>query len=156
VTAARRVFLDSSVLVYAHSATEPARRERARALADLPGAVVSSQVLGEIASVLFRKFSLGDPDVRDRIIELARRCEVIPVTASIVLDAFRVKERYRLSYFDSQIVAAALVARASTLYSEDLHHGLLVDEVLRIVNPFRGGVEQPASRYRVRRRNRAT
>jgi len=139
------------VLVYAHSATDRARRERARALADLPGAIVSTQVLGEFANVLLRKFSLDDVEVRARVTELARRCDVVPVTAAIVLDAFRVRERYRLGFFDSQVVAAALAARASTLYSEDLHHGLLIDEVLRVVNPFRNGVEQPAARYRVRR-----
>lgn len=154
MTASRRVFLDSNVLVYAHSATDPARRERARALADLPGAVVSSQVLGELANVLLRKFLLPDLEVRTRIVELAKRCDVIPVTAAIVLDAFRVKERHRLGYFDSQIVAAALAARASTLYSEDLHHGLLVDGGLRIQDPFRSVIEQAAGRYRVRGRTR--
>ena len=132
------------------------RRERARALAVLPDVIISTQVLGEIANVLLRKFSLGDVEVRARVTELARRCEVLPVTAAIVLDAFGVRERYRLGFYDSQIVAAALAARASTLYSEDLHHGLPIDDVLRVVNPFRGGVGQPAARYRVRRRGRVS
>ena len=147
---ALRVFLDSNVLVYAHSATDHARRERARALADLPGAVVSTQALGEISNVLLRKFLMDGVEVHARVAELARRCDVIPVTTAIVLDAFHVRERYRLGLFDSQIVAAALAARAGTLYSGDLHHGLLIDDALRVVNPFRNRVEQPAARDRVR------
>lgn len=152
MTATRRVFLDSNILVYAHSATDPVRRERARALADLPGAVVSTQVLGELANVLLRKFLLQGADVSSRVVEVARRCEVVPVTAGIVLDAFRVLERYRLGFFDAQVVAAALAARAETLYSEDLHHGLLIDGALRVIDPFRTGAEQAAGRYRVRRK----
>jgi predicted nucleic acid-binding protein len=76
------------------------------------------------------------------------------VTTAIVLDAFRVRERYRLGFFDSQIVAAAIAARASVLYSEDLHHGLLVDGSLRLADPFRGGIEQRLGPYRVRRHRR--
>lgn len=146
-----RVFLDSNVLVYAHSASDAWRRVRARALADHPGAVVSAQVLGELANVLLRKFALADAETRSRVAEVAARCEVVPVTAALVLEAFRVRERYRLSFFDSQIVAAALAAGAQTLYSEDLHDGLLVDGRLRVVSPFRQVAEQPRARYRVGR-----
>lgn len=147
-----RVFLDSNVLVYAHSISDPARRERARALADLPGAVVSAQVLSELANVLLRKFALPDADVRERVAELAARCDVAPVTAAVVLDAFRIRERYRLGFFDSQIVAAALAAGAETLYSEDLHDGLLVDGRLRVVSPFRQRAAQARGRYRTMKR----
>ena len=35
------------------------------------------------------------------------------------------------------IVAAALLAGADILYSEDMHDGLLVEDRLRIRNPFR-------------------
>ena len=147
-----RVFLDSNVLVYAHSASDAVRRERARAIADLPGAVVSAQVLGELANVLLRKFALPDADVRERVAELAARCDVVPVTAAVVLDAFRIRERYRLGFFDSQIIAAASAAGAEKLYSEDLHDGLVVDGRLRIVSPFRPRVEQPRGRYRAVRR----
>ena len=34
------------------------------------------------------------------------------------------------------IVAAALIAGCTTLWSEDMHDGLLVEGQLRIVNPF--------------------
>lgn len=147
-----RVFLDSNVLVYAYSVSDPVRRERARAIADLPGAMISAQVLSELANVLLRKFSLPDADVRERVVELAARCDVVPVTAAVVLDAFRIRERYRLAFFDSQIVAAALAAGAETLYSEDLHDGLVVDGRLRVVSPFRQRAEQARGRYRTTRR----
>jgi predicted nucleic acid-binding protein len=147
-----RVFLDSNVLVYAHSASDPVRRERARAVADLPGAVVSAQVLSELGNVLLRKFALPGAEVREKITEIAARCEVVPVTAAVVLDAFRIRERYRLGFFDSQIVAAALAAGAETLYTEDLHDGLMVDGRLHVVSPFRHRAEQARGRYRPSKR----
>jgi len=147
-----RVFLDSNVLVYAYSFTDLPRRERARALADLPGAVISTQVLSEFANVLVRKFAMADDEARNRVAEVAARCHVIAITPAVVLDAFRVRARYRLGFYDSQIIAAALAATASVLYSEDLHDGLLVDGKLRIVSPFRPRAEQRHKGYRLRLR----
>jgi len=45
-------------------------------------------------------------------------------------------ERYGLSVWDSMIVAAALAADCDTLFSEDMHDGLMVDGSLTITNPF--------------------
>ncbi|MDO8595344.1 MAG: hypothetical protein Q7R45_01855 [Sulfuricaulis sp.] len=41
----------------------------------------------------------------------------------------------RLSFWDALIVQAAIEGHASTLYSEDMQHGLTVDG-LKVVNPF--------------------
>ena len=45
-------------------------------------------------------------------------------------------EKYQLSVYDAMIVSAALIARCTTLWTEDMHDGLLVEDRLRIVNPF--------------------
>jgi predicted nucleic acid-binding protein len=34
------------------------------------------------------------------------------------------------------LVAAALIAGAKTLYSKDLQHGQVIDDQLRVINPF--------------------
>ena len=46
-----------------------------------------------------------------------------------------IQARYRFSFYDSLIVAAALEAGCKTLYSEDLQHGQQI-EGLTIDNPF--------------------
>ncbi|MBB6250115.1 hypothetical protein [Nitrospirillum iridis] len=43
----------------------------------------------------------------------------------------------QLSLYDAMIVSAALQAGCDTLWSEDMQHGLLIVDRLRIVNPFR-------------------
>ena len=50
--------------------------------------------------------------------------------------ALSTQNRYRLSYWDSAIVAAARLQRCGVLYSEDMQHGMVIDGVT-ITNPFR-------------------
>ena len=47
----------------------------------------------------------------------------------------RVSERYKLSYWDGAIVAAAEALGAPVLYTEDLNHGQVYGTVTAI-NPF--------------------
>jgi predicted nucleic acid-binding protein len=51
--------------------------------------------------------------------------------------ALRLAERYGFAIYDAMIVASALHARCDTPWSEDMQHGMTLDEGLRIVNPFR-------------------
>jgi len=141
-------FLDTNVLVYSFSAQDTAKRDTARALAESDGAWVSTQVLSELGNVLTRRFRVPTAEARERIASIAAGCEVMVVSPSIVLDAFRVMERWGYGFFDSQIVATALACGASILYSEDLHHGQTVDDRLSIRSPFRFRTEQRAKSYR--------
>ena len=45
------------------------------------------------------------------------------------------QSRYKLSYYDALIVAAALESGCKRLLSEDLQHGLKVEKLV-ITNPF--------------------
>lgn len=47
------------------------------------------------------------------------------------------RDEHRFSFWDSMVVSAALFSDAETLYSEDMHDGLIVEGNLRIVNPFK-------------------
>jgi predicted nucleic acid-binding protein len=49
--------------------------------------------------------------------------------------ALDLQTRYRYAFYDSLIVAAALTAGCSRLYTEDMQHGQQI-EGLRIENPF--------------------
>lgn len=148
------MFLDSNVLIYAYSDSDPSKRVRARELADQPGAVISTQVLSELANVMLRKFGLSVPDTRNRATEVAARCEIVVVTPSIVLDALRIHERYGFRFFDSQIIASALAGGASVLFTEDLQDGQTIDARLSIRSPFSSRAEQSRASYRAVRKRR--
>jgi predicted nucleic acid-binding protein len=51
--------------------------------------------------------------------------------------------RYGFSHYDSLILAAALSAGCTTLYTEDMQHGQVIDERLTLIDPFLPVVETP-------------
>lgn len=131
---ANRAFLDSNVLLYA-LAEDDVRRQVAEALlAQRP--VVSAQVLAETSAVLRRKFGRDPSAIAKMLNSVLARVHCEPVTAQTVLSALHWGERLGYSHYDSQIIAAALAADCSVLYSEDMQHGHLIDGRLTIVNPF--------------------
>lgn len=60
----------------------------------------------------------------------------IAVSEALYHRALDVRGRWRFGFYDSLVVAAALMAGCRTLLSEDLQHGQKLDR-LTIVNPFR-------------------
>lgn len=40
------------------------------------------------------------------------------------------------SFYDALMLAVALSGGARTIYSEDMQHGMTIDEALRVVDPF--------------------
>jgi predicted nucleic acid-binding protein len=62
---------------------------------------------------------------------------VHPLSLEVHETALNVAERYRFSIYDALIAASALHAGCDTLWSEDLQHGMTLEQSLRIVNPFR-------------------
>lgn len=58
-------------------------------------------------------------------------------THTIQEAALGLAERHTLWIYEAMIVPAALDADCDTLWSEDMHHGLVVDDRLSIADPFR-------------------
>ncbi len=62
---------------------------------------------------------------------------VHPLTLEVHETGLALAERYRLSIYGATIAASALHAGCSTLWSEDMQHGMVLDGGLQIINPFR-------------------
>ncbi len=133
MSVARR-FFDTNVLLYLFSA-DTAKADRVeQALA--AGGTISVQVLNEFTSVALRKLGMKVSQVREALEPIIEICEVMPLTTQIHQRGLQVAERYRLSFYDALIVAAALESGSTTLYSEDLQDGQVIDRVLAVKNPF--------------------
>jgi predicted nucleic acid-binding protein len=117
---AGEAFFDTNILLYLLSA-DTEKADRAEELL-AQGGRISVQVLNEFASVATRKLGFSWAEVGDAIETHDR--------------ALMIAHRYRFNFYDALIVAAALLANCSTLYSEDWQPGLKVDGTLTIVNPF--------------------
>jgi predicted nucleic acid-binding protein len=137
-----KFFLDTSVFVYTFDDGAPEKRERARALVAEALAtgqgLTGYQAVQEFLNVATRKFArpMTAAQAGRFLAEvLAPLCRVF---ASIELyrRALDLAERWRFSFYDALVVAAALQPGCRTLYTEDLPHGQRV-ESLHIRNPFK-------------------
>jgi predicted nucleic acid-binding protein len=115
------------------------RRKLARAKVLLEASravIVSPQVINEVCVNLIKKAQLSEPRVRQLIESFYARYVVVEVSKALLLAASALREQYAFSFWDSTIVASALQAGTSVLYSEDMQAGLVVENRLRIINPF--------------------
>ena len=137
-----RYFLDTNVLIHAFGRQEPRKAEIASDLVreglGQRRAVISYQVVQEFFSVAFRFPGPPTTDEAQSYLTSVLR-PLLSVHSSIDLysEALYLRERYRLSWYDSVIVAAALEARCNVLYTEDLQHGQRFGDLV-VTNPFQG------------------
>ncbi len=127
-------FFDSNALAYVMSA-DTAKGGKAEALL-LGGGVISVQVLNEFALVARRKHALSWDEIRFALDRIRSACRVEPLTEDTHDLAVEIAERYGYRIYDSAILAAALLAGCSTVYSEDMHDGQVIESALTIRNPF--------------------
>lgn len=128
-------FFDTNVVLYLLSA-DPAKADRAEELLAI-GGIISVQVLNEFAAVASRKLGMSWPEIREVLAQIRVVCPVEPISADTHDRALQVVERYGLSIYGALIVAAALMAGCTTLYSEDMQDGQVIERQLTIRNPFR-------------------
>jgi predicted nucleic acid-binding protein len=129
-------FFDTNVLVYLASG-DAAKADRAETTL-AKGGSISVQVLNELASVARREMQMSWDETHTFLNMLRGLLTVHPLTVESHETGLRLAERYGLSTYDAMIAASALQAGCDTLWSEDMQHGMALDEGLRIVNPFRG------------------
>ncbi len=134
-------FVDSNIWLYALmrpvSAASAQKQQRAEALLrDLEQPVISSQVVREVCHNMLRKSGLDEVGLRELVHDFYARCTMQPSSAAQHLLASQLRQTLALSYWDSLIVAAALDAGCTTLYSEDMQHGQRIAGRLNIVNPL--------------------
>jgi len=132
-------FVDSNIWLYAFiRQQDPAKAHISETLLALPQnkIVVSTQVINEVCMNLLRKGGRDEATVQQLIRSFYRRYQVIDLNQPVLLRASELRMAYSLSYWDSLIVAAALVGGADTLYSEDMQSGLIIANQLTVTNPF--------------------
>ena len=136
-----RAFLDTNIFVYAVDRADGKKRATADALIgrviDRKTGVVSYQVVQEFLNVALKKFAVPFTTEQARLYigAVFRPLFAVQPSMGLFSDALDIRSRHRLSWYDSLIVAAAVEAGCSVLYTEDLSHGAKINGV-RIENPF--------------------
>ncbi|MGY6410388.1 MAG: PIN domain-containing protein [Alkalilacustris sp.] len=126
-------FADTNVILYLLD--DGAKADRAEViLRQRPR--ISVQVLNEALVNCRRKAGLNWEETRDFLAGVRALCPVEALTLQTHEIGRALAERHGVSIHDGMIVASALIAGCTTLWSEDMQDGLLVEDRLRIVNPF--------------------
>jgi len=132
-------FVDSNIWLYAFFLRpgEDALHERAKKLIEMPARyVISDQVIAEVSSNLLRKAGMSEDALVEIVSSFYSRCRVVGPDHETHRKASRLRSFYQFSYWDSLIVASALEAGCSILYSEDMQDGQVIESTLTIRNPL--------------------
>lgn len=133
------VFVDTNVLVYCFDSANPAKLQAAREWrAELWKSRlgrVSFQVLQEFFWVGTQKWPMLRKEIQAEIRDLFDWQPVL-VDSLLLLNSWKVQDRYKISFWDALIVAAAKAASCRYLLTEDLQAGQEMDGVV-VVSPFR-------------------
>ncbi len=127
-------FFDANVLLYLLSG-DTRKADRAEAVMQSGGAI-SVQVLNEFASVASRKLGMSVTEIRETLDTIRSVCKVFPLTVESHILGLQLAEQYQLAIYDAMIVSTALIADCSVLWSEDMQHGLRINQRVVVQNPF--------------------
>jgi predicted nucleic acid-binding protein len=136
-----RFFLDTNIFAYTFDVKAPTKAKKAaqlvRRAADTGQGIVSYQVVQEFFNVALRRFvePMNAAEAEQYLITVFRPLLAIHSSPALFVAALRITGKYRIRWYDSLIVAAALEGQCETLYTEDLQHGAKL-EGLKIENPF--------------------
>jgi predicted nucleic acid-binding protein len=127
--------LDTNVLVYLHDSSNVHKREIAKQLLS-NSPKISSHVVSEYVNTCRRLLTLDKTSLLLQTAALLSNCQIIAVQPATLAYAAQLTEKYKLQIFDAIIVANCIEGNCNVLYSEGMHHQLLVDKRIKIINPF--------------------
>jgi predicted nucleic acid-binding protein len=136
-----RFFLDTNIFVYAfevNSLRKSAQAERLiRTAIQTRGGIVSHQVVQEFFNVALRGFAkpMSTSDAEQYLATTFRPLLSVHSSPALYGEALRIAAKFRLSWYDSLIVASAIEGECDVLYSEDFQDGQQFGS-MKISNPF--------------------
>ena len=132
-------FVDSNIWLYGFSTDQKEERKRilAKQLIQEKSIIISTQVINEVCRNLLKKHKLDEQSILKLIVSFYSKYKVISFNLNILESASNLRTQYNISFWDSLIISSALSADANILYSEDMQHGLILDQKLTIINPFK-------------------
>ena len=133
------VFVDTNILIYAVDNAHPRKQQAARTwraeLWKSRRGRISFQVLQEFFVNVTRKSLSSREEARSEVRDLLT-WNPVALDAVTLERAWKIQDRYKLSFWDALIVAAARQALCGYLLTEDLQAGHDIDGIV-VVDPFR-------------------
>jgi len=132
-----RTFLDTNILIYLYSESESKKRNTAYRILNSRYCMTSLQALNEASNVWFKKYGWDETKIYKHLDNIELVCnEVLTITRRTINLALSLKSRYGYSYYDCLMLASALESNCSTIMTEDMNDGQIINALLKIENPF--------------------
>lgn len=142
-------FVDANVFVYAQDRRDARRHRQAEEWIDSLWRArlgrTSAQALSEFYAVATRKLKIA-PDIAWQEAERYFGWKPLAIDVALLRRAREIEQRYRLSWWDSMIVAAAQLQDCVLLLTEDLQDGATFGSVTAR-SPFALEVREAAATY---------
>ena len=132
-----KCFIDTNIFLYAFSTKDLLKQTIAKEIVLQPHSI-STQVINESCSNFIKKLAFDENMVTAFISSAYNRYRIINFSESLFLTGSDIRLKYKYSYYDSLIIAAALESKCTILYSEDMQHDQIIENKLKIINPFKG------------------
>lgn len=133
-----KIFLDSNILIYCYSNDELDKQKIARSIFENTKEInISIQVINEVTNILLKKLKLTTIDVANTILQISNFVTIFTFDIDTQIEALKIKENYKLQFYDALIIATAIENNCNILYSEDMQDGLVVNGKITIFNPFK-------------------
>ncbi len=133
-----KIFIDTNILIYTLDPRNPLKQSKARDCLQKAikenKPVISTQVLKEFYVAATAKLK-AEPVAVKNILHNFQNLEIINNDLELVEQAIDISISFKLSFWDSLIIAAAEKACCDTIYSEDLNSGQFYRGI-QLVNPF--------------------
>lgn len=133
-----RVFLDTNLWIYFYAKDPADKSQTVTQLISNNAELIwlSTQTLGELFHVLTRKKFTSQTEAVAIVSDLIESFPVWDINVAKVSKALEINTKYGYTYWDSLILATALLGDCAIVYSEDMQHNQLIDSQLRLLNPF--------------------
>lgn len=141
------VFVDTNVLIYKVDPADAKKQARAALWMTELFAAKAGRASFQVLQEYFVKATQKRPDLRQAVRTEIRELlawRPVSIDGAVLERAWKIQDRYHLSFWDSLIVAAAKAASCRWLLTEDLQAGQTFDG-LTVVNPFHTTPDQLSS-----------
>ncbi|ABS61566.1 MULTISPECIES: PIN domain-containing protein [Fervidobacterium] len=133
-------FVDTNILVYAYDESAGQKHITAKRILEnlwkKGNGALSTQVFQEFFVVVTKKVKNPlDYNTAAQIISDLSFWKVYTIEVSDILEAIKISQRYKISFWDSLIICSAKNLGCSILWSEDLNSGQYFGK-LKVLNPF--------------------
>ena len=129
-----RQFFDSNVVLYLLSDNQT----KANCSEEIveQGGVISVQMLNECVNMMLKNLTVARPEIDEFLAVIKSISDIVPLSVEVHEGALELLDKYQLSWYDALIVSAAIESDCDTLWSEDMHNGLVVNKTMTIRIPF--------------------